>query len=133
VGLPRRATIPRAPATGHPETQTLTTDPETRLVNLALLSAAHVHTKGFLQNIADHNDRNLIVIYNDVVDRDQRFATESGAQYCGDLSTMLARDDVDGYVICSENTRRLALLQSVIPMGKPVFCEKRSPPPPPSN
>ena len=98
------------------------------MVNLALLSAAHVRTKGFLQNIADHNDRNLIVIYNDVVDRDQRFATESGAQYCGDLYTMLARDDVDGYFICSENTRHLALLQSVIHMSKPVFCEKCSPP-----
>jgi predicted dehydrogenase len=94
------------------------------LVNLALLSAAHVHTKGFLQNVADHNDRNLVVIYDDVADRGQRFATESGAQYCGDLSTVLARDDVDGYIICSENTRHLALLQSVIPMGKPVFCEK---------
>ena len=94
------------------------------MVNLALLSAAHVHTKGFLQNVADHNDRNLVVIYDDVADRGQRFATESGAQYCDDLSTVLARDDVDGYIICSENTRHLALLQSVIPMGKPVFCEK---------
>jgi hypothetical protein len=67
------------------------------LVNLALLSAAHVHTKGFLQNLADHDDRNLVVIYDDVVDRGQRFAEENDAGYCDDLSTVLARDDVDGF------------------------------------
>ena len=92
--------------------------------NLALLSAAHVHTKGFLQNLADHDDRNLVVIYDDVVDRGQRFAEENDADYCDDLSTVLARDDVDGFIICSENTRHLALLQAVIPVGKPIFCEK---------
>lgn len=94
------------------------------MVNLALLSAAHVHTKGFLKNIADHDDRNLVVIYDDVSDRGQRFADDNDAEYSADLSAVLARDDVDGFIICSENTRHLDLLQAVIPVGKPVFCEK---------
>jgi predicted dehydrogenase len=94
------------------------------LVNLALLSAAHVHTKGFLQNIAEHDDRNLVVVYDDVADRGQRFAADNDAEYSGDLAAVVARDDVDGFIICSENTRHLGLLQSAIPAGKPIFCEK---------
>lgn len=94
------------------------------MVKLALLSAAHVHTKGFLKNIADHDDRDLAVIYDDVADRGQRFAAENGAEYSGDLAATVARDDVDGFIICSENTRHLQLLQAAIPAGKPIFCEK---------
>ena len=94
------------------------------MANLALLSAAHVHTKGFLKNIADHDDRNLLVIYDDVADRGQRFASENGAEYSADLSAVLSRDDVDGFIICSENTRHRELLQQAIPAGKPIFCEK---------
>jgi predicted dehydrogenase len=94
------------------------------LANLALLSAAHVHTKGFLRNIAEHDDRNLVAIYDDVTDRGQRFADENGAEFTADLAAVLARDDVDGFIICSENTRHLELLQATIPVGKPIFCEK---------
>ncbi len=94
------------------------------MINLALLSAAHVHTKGFLKNIADHDDRNLVVIYDDISDRGQRFAADNNAEYCDDLTAVLARDDVDGFIICSENTRHLDLLRAAIPAGKPIFCEK---------
>jgi predicted dehydrogenase len=94
------------------------------LANLALLSAAHVHTKGFLRNIAAHDDRNLVAIYDDVTDRGQRFAADNDAEYTADLAAVLARDDVDGFIICSENTRHLELLRATIPVGKPIFCEK---------
>jgi predicted dehydrogenase len=124
VGLSQRSPLSCAPA-AKTKTQTKTlTCLETRLANLALLSAAHVHTKGFLKNIADHDDRNLLVIYDDVADRGQRFASENGAEYSGDLSAVLSRDNVDGFIICSENTRHRELLQQAIPAGKPIFCEK---------
>jgi predicted dehydrogenase len=97
---------------------------EPQLVNLALLSAAHVHTKVFLKNIADHDDRSLVVIYDDIADRGQRFAADNNAEFSADLTAVLARDDVDGFIICSENTRHLDLLQTAIPAGKPIFCEK---------
>ena len=124
MGLSQRSPLSCAPA-AKTKTQTKTlTCLETRLANLALLSAAHVHTKGFLKNIADHDDRNLLVIYDDVADRGQRFASENGAEYSGDLSAVLSRDNVDGFIICSENTRHRELLQQAIPAGKPIFCEK---------
>ena len=94
------------------------------MVRLGLLCAAHVHTKGFLKNIADNDDRNVTVIYDDVADRGQRYAADAGAEYSGDLEATLARDDVDGFIICSANTQHVPLLQAAVPVGKPIFCEK---------
>ena len=94
------------------------------MVRIGLLSAAHVHTKGFLRNIADHDDRDVTVIYDDVADRGQRFAGEAGAEYSGDLESTLARDNVDGFIICAANTQHVPLLKAAVPVGKPIFCEK---------
>ena len=94
------------------------------MARIALLSAAHVHTKGFLKNIAANDDRELVAVYDDVVDRGQRCAADNGADYSDDLDAVLDRDDVDGFLICAENTRHLRLLEAAIPVGKPIFCEK---------
>ncbi|MSS72589.1 MAG: Gfo/Idh/MocA family oxidoreductase [Candidatus Latescibacteria bacterium] len=91
---------------------------------IALLSAAHTHTRGFLKAIAEKDNAALVAIYDDVEDRGRRFAAEYGAEYSGSLEATLARDDVDGFIICAENTRHLPLLKAAIPVGKPIFCEK---------
>jgi predicted dehydrogenase len=57
-------------------------------------------------------------------ERGQRFVDEYGGEYSGDLDAVLGRDDVEGFIICSENTRHLPLLRAAIPVGKPIFCEK---------
>ena len=94
------------------------------MINLALLSAAHIHTKSFLKTIAERPDCRLAAIWDDVHDRGQRYAAESGAAFVGDLHAVIARQDVDGFIICAENTRHLRLLKAAIPAGKPIFCEK---------
>jgi len=92
--------------------------------NIALLSAAHTHTKGFLKAIAEKDGTTLVAIYDDVADRGRRFAAEYGAAYSDDIDAVIARKDVDGFIICAENTRHLPLLKAAIPAGKPIFCEK---------
>ena len=94
------------------------------MVNIALLSAAHTHTKGFLDTIAEKDNCRLVALWDDVVDRGRRFADEYGAEYSEDLDGTIARDDVDGFIVCAENTRHLPLLKAAIPAGKPIFCEK---------
>jgi len=92
--------------------------------NLAMLSAAHTHTKGYLSAIAKHDNCQLTALWDDMVDRGQHYAEEEGADFVGELPAIVARGDVDGFVICAENTRHLALLEASIPAGKPIFCEK---------
>ena len=56
--------------------------------------------------------------------RGQNFANEYSADFSADLDAVINRNDVDGFIICAENTRHLPLLEAAIPTKKPIFCEK---------
>jgi predicted dehydrogenase len=93
--------------------------------NIAILSTAHIHTKGFLDNITKATDgRQVYAIWDDVPDRGQRYATEYKTTFIPNLGKLLRDKNVDGFLICAENTRHLPLLKKALPLGKPVFCEK---------
>ena len=92
--------------------------------NIAFLSTAHSHSKSFLAAVAAKEDCQLVAIWDDIASRGQGFAAQYGADYADELAAVIGRDDVDGFIICAENTRHLPLLQQAIPAGKPIFCEK---------
>jgi predicted dehydrogenase len=92
--------------------------------NIAFLSTAHTHTKGFLKTVAEKENCNLVAIWDDMASRGQGFADEYGSDFSEDLDAVISRDDIDGFIICVENTRHLPLLKAAIPAGKPIFCEK---------
>ena len=92
--------------------------------NIAFLSTAHTHTKGFLQAVADRDDTSLVAIWDDMESRGRSWADEYGTELSGDLEAVVGREDVDGFIICAENTRHLPLLKAAIPARKPIFCEK---------
>lgn len=94
------------------------------MINLALLSAAHIHTKGYLKDAAGRDDCKVVAIWDDVPDRGRRYAAEFGAEYTDDLAATIGRADIQGFIICAENTRHLPLLKAAVPSGKAVFCEK---------
>ncbi|MDR1279210.1 MAG: Gfo/Idh/MocA family oxidoreductase [Opitutaceae bacterium] len=92
---------------------------------IAFLSTAHIHTRGFIDNILKAGDgRQVAAIWDDVPARGQRYAAEARAPFEADLDTLLADPSIDGYIVCAENTRHLPLLRKVLPAGRPVFCEK---------
>lgn len=94
------------------------------MINIALLSAAHIHTRGFLEDIAKRENCKLVGIWDDVADRGRRYASEFQSTFEPDLEKMIANPDVHGFIVCAENTRHLPLLKAAIPAGKPIFCEK---------
>lgn len=94
------------------------------MVRLAMLSCAHIHAKGYLDQIAGRDDCRLAVVWDDVADRGRTYAAQHHAEFCDDINAAVARDDVDGFIICAETTRHLPLLAYAIPAGKPIFCEK---------
>jgi len=92
---------------------------------IAFLSTAHIHTKSFIENILKAADgRRVACIWDDLPSRGEQYAAQAGAPFVADLARVLADPEVDGFIICSENTRHLPLLRKVLPLGKPVFCEK---------
>ena len=92
--------------------------------NIALLSAAHIHTRGYLDHLSKMTDSRLVGIWDDVADRGRRYAAQYRTQFEPELRKLIRRKDVDGFIICAENTRHLPLLKAAIPARKPIFCEK---------
>ncbi len=94
-------------------------------MNIAFVSTAHIHTKGFIEHILKVKDgRKVAAVWDDVVERGEKYAKMANAPFVADLSKLLADSSIDGFIICAENTRHLPLLKQVLPVGKPVFCEK---------
>lgn len=94
------------------------------MTNIAFLSTAHTHTKSFLSDVAKRDDCQVSVIWDDMESRGQNFADEYDAEFLNDLDAVISSDDIDGFIICAENTRHLPLLRAAIPAGKSIFCEK---------
>lgn len=95
------------------------------MARIAILSTAHIHTKQFVENIMKATDgRKVVVVWDDVADRGRRYAEMAGSPFEADLQKVLSNPEVDGFLICAENTRHLKLLLATLPLGKPVFCEK---------
>lgn len=92
---------------------------------IAVLSTAHIHTRGFLDRITKSTDgRQVYAIWDDVPERGRRYAADFKAKFVSSLSRLLRDENVDAFLICAENTRHLALLKKALPLGKPVLCEK---------
>jgi predicted dehydrogenase len=92
---------------------------------IAFISTAHIHAKDFIKNIIEASDgREIAVVWDSVEDRGRRYAELASAPFEPDLEKVLRNPEADGFIICAENTRHLSLLEKVLPVGKPVFCEK---------
>lgn len=94
------------------------------MARIAFLSTAHIHTKGFIDVINKTDGLSTTVVWDDVADRGRRYAESASGRFIADLDAAVRADDIDGFIICAENTRHLPLLQKTLPLGKPVFCEK---------
>ncbi len=94
------------------------------MANIAFLSTAHIHTRGYLDALAKKEGSKLVGVWDDVAERGKGYAEKYGAPFEPDLKRLIRRKDVDAFIVCSENTRHLPLLKAAIPARKPIFCEK---------
>jgi predicted dehydrogenase len=94
-------------------------------MKIGFVSTAHIHTKQFIDKILKATDGLKVGgVWDDVPERGKKYAEMAGAPFVADLRKLLTDPTIDGFVICAENTRHLPLLRQVLPIGKPVFCEK---------
>ncbi|MCL1909879.1 MAG: Gfo/Idh/MocA family oxidoreductase, partial [Kiritimatiellaeota bacterium] len=92
---------------------------------IAFISVAHIHSKGFCEAVCKlTSGKAPAVIWDENPERGKKYAADFNCPYEPDLDKVLADPSVDGFVITAENTRHLPLLRKVLPVGKPVLCEK---------
>ena len=92
---------------------------------LGFVSSAHIHFKGFAEDIAARGDAVRIgAVWDDNEDRGRCNAARYGAEFVERLADLAARSDLDGFVICAPNNQRIALFEQLAAAGKPIMCEK---------
>ncbi|MEM6332481.1 MAG: Gfo/Idh/MocA family oxidoreductase [Planctomycetota bacterium] len=94
------------------------------MIRIGFLSAAHIHTKSFLERVAAIDDAEAALIWDDDASRGTGYADRFGTRFVGDLDAALNDPAVDAWIVTAENTRHLPLLERALPLGKPLMCEK---------
>ncbi len=93
--------------------------------NIAVISVAHIHSQDFCKKLGElTSQKRPYVIWDEDAKRGAEYAEKFNTRFEPDLAKITADPKVDGFLVCAENTRHLPLLQQVIPVGKPVMCEK---------
>jgi predicted dehydrogenase len=95
------------------------------MARIAVISAAHIHARGFLQTFHSAGDgRKAHVLWDEDRERGMSIAREFSVRYEPELGKVLADSEVEGFLVCSETARHLELLMRLLPLGKPVLCDK---------
>jgi len=95
------------------------------MISLGFVSTAHIHFSGFAREIAGMApDVRVVAVWDDDEDRGRRNAKKVNAGFVTDIEAIAARSDIDGFVVCAPNNRRLDLMRHLIPSGRAVMCEK---------
>ncbi len=94
------------------------------MVRVGKLSMAHVHAPGYVNQINDNPDSELVALWDEIPDRGQPVAEEQGVPFYADLDEFLAHDGMDA-VACDATTKvHYDVLMRSIKAGKHVFTEK---------
>jgi len=93
-------------------------------MKLALLSAAHSHTGGYLRTIQQRDDLELAVVWDDMPSRGQAVAEQMGCPFEADLDAALAVAGLEGTCICADNAGHRPLVEASAAKGLDIFCEK---------
>ena len=91
---------------------------------IAFLSAAHIHTKGFIEAIMKEKLFEIAAVWDDVPSRGETYARQAGGTFVSNRKDILADPVIEGVIITSENTSKQPLLLDAIRAGKAIMCEK---------
>ncbi len=93
-------------------------------MKIALLSGAHSHTAGYLREIRENPEIELVCVWDDMPSRGREIAEEMGCEFVADLDAAVTRDDLDMTVICADNHGHRPLVEASCAAGVDLFCEK---------
>src|ERR1041384_6218589 len=93
-------------------------------IGIALLSFAHVHARGYADQIRDSPDCEAVAIWDDDTARGQAEADKRGLPFYEDLPSVLALPDVDAVVVNTPTSQHTEVLIAAAHAGKHIFTEK---------
>ncbi len=97
--------------------------PEGKL-GIALLSFAHVHARGYADQIRDIADCKVVAIWDEDPERGAAEADKRGAPYYDSYESVLELPEVDGVIVNAPTSMHRDILVACAQAGKHIFTEK---------
>ena len=94
------------------------------MTNIAIIGCAHIHTSNFVKEIKTRQDLTIKAVWDHDTARGQKYATDAGARFVGDLKPILADPEISAIVVCSETDRHHDLVLPIAEAKKDLFVEK---------
>ncbi len=93
-------------------------------LKVGMISFAHGHAFSYLNALLRLPDVEVVGIADETADRVANVAEKHGIAYFPDYRELLANDEVNAVIICSENVRHAQMTIDAANAGKHVICEK---------
>ena len=93
-------------------------------LGIALLSFAHVHARGYADQVRDNPDCEVIAIWDEDPLRGAAEAEKRKSPFFESYETVLAMPDIDGVVVNAPTSMHRELLVAAAQAGKHIFTEK---------
>ncbi|MGI5959259.1 MAG: Gfo/Idh/MocA family protein [Massiliimalia sp.] len=94
------------------------------MVKLALLSAWHVHTGWFADELKKSGLGEIVVVWDEDAQRGKEMAEHLSVAFEPDLETVLGREDVDGVMVECPTTKHRELIVKAAEAKKHIFSDK---------
>jgi predicted dehydrogenase len=94
------------------------------MVRVALLGMAHVHARGYAENVQKNADAQITCVWDDDPERGRPAAEQYGAPFVASLQEAVSRADVDGVVINAPTNQHPEVIGAALDARKHVFTEK---------
>jgi 1,5-anhydro-D-fructose reductase (1,5-anhydro-D-mannitol-forming) len=94
------------------------------MVRLAMVSMAHVHARGYAQQVQKNPDAEIVCVWDDDPARGRAAARPLEVPFEDSLHEVLNDPAIDGVVVNAETSKHQDILLAAIEAGKHVFTEK---------
>lgn len=94
------------------------------MLNIAMLSMAHVHANGYGDHVANHLEAKITRIWDEDPARGKAASERFGVPWSDDLETVLSNSDVDAVVVDAPTSQHTDVLKAAIKHKKHIFTEK---------
>ena len=93
-------------------------------MNIAIISYWHVHAEGYTKEILEKTNSKVTAIWDEDIERGQRYAKQFGITYYQNYEELLADKTIDAVVITAATSEHTKLILKAIEADKKIFSEK---------
>lgn len=95
-----------------------------KMVEVAMLSFAHVHAEGYAREIESIPDAKIVAIWDEEPERGKEAAKRHNVPFFDKLEDVLEMDEVKGVVVNAPTSMHAEIMKKAAAAGKHIFTEK---------